>query len=65
MIGHTEKISSGQTFADFLNLYCDLDLKCSNPIFHRALQLIMQHYQTKFGCKQTSSLEDIVKIVIF
>ena len=33
MIGHTEKISSGQTFADFLNLYCDLDLKCSNPIF--------------------------------
>ena len=25
----------------------------------------MLYYQTKFGCEQTSSLEDIVKIVIF
>ena len=23
---------SGQTFTDILNLHCDLDLKCSNPI---------------------------------
>ena len=26
---------------------------------------MMLHYQTKFNCKPTSSLEDIVKIVIF
>ena len=29
----TEKISSGQTFTDILNLRCDLDLERSNPIF--------------------------------
>ena len=28
-----QKISSGQTFINILNLCCDLDLKCSNPIF--------------------------------
>ena len=32
---------------------------------HRALWLMMLYYQTKSGCKGTSSLEDIVKIVIF
>ena len=26
---------------------------------------MMLYYQTKFGCKQTSSLEDIVEIVKF
>ena len=30
-----------------------------------ALWLMMLYYKTKFGCKQTSSLEDIVKIVVF
>ena len=28
-----QKISSGQTITDILNLCCDLDLKCSNSIF--------------------------------
>ena len=28
-----QKNSSGQTFTNILNLHCDLDLKCSNPIF--------------------------------
>ena len=28
-----QKISSRKTFTDILNLCCDLDLKCSNPIF--------------------------------
>ena len=32
-IGHSEKISSGQTLTDILNFHCDLDLECSNPIF--------------------------------
>ena len=54
------------TNSDILTLCCDLDLECSNPIFfHRTLQLIMQCYQTKFGCKWNCSLEDIIEIVIF
>ena len=35
MIAHMKKISSGQTFTDMLNLCCDLDLECSNPIFQQ------------------------------
>ena len=57
-----QKISSRQTFTNILNLHCDLDLACSNPIFHRTLCLTMLYYQTKFGSKWTSSLEDIVKM---
>ena len=30
-----QKISSGQTFTDILNLHCDLDLEHSNPIFQK------------------------------
>ena len=60
-----QKISSRQTFTDILNLCCDLDFECSNPVFHRTLQLMMLYYWNKFGCKWTSSLEDIVKTVIF
>ena len=61
-----QKISSGQTITNILNFCCDLDLECSNPVFfHKTLWFIMMHYHTKFGCKPTSSLEDIVKIVIF
>ena len=33
--------------------------------FHRTLWFTMLYYQTKSGCKQTSSLEDIVEIVLF
>ena len=62
---HTEKISSGQTFTDILNLRCDLDLEHSNPIFHRTLRLMILYYQTKFGCKLTRNLEHKTEIVIF
>ena len=60
-----QKISSRKSFSDILNLRCDLDLKRSNPVFHRTLQLMMLYYQTKFGCKSTSSVEDTTEIVIF
>ena len=60
-----QKMSSRQTVTNILNHSCDLDLECSNPIFHRTLQLTILHYQIKFGCEQTSSLADMVKIVIF
>ena len=30
-----QKISSGQTFTDILNLRCDLGIKRSNPIFQQ------------------------------
>ena len=33
--------------------------------FHRTLQLMVLYYQTKFGCKQTNTLEDIAETVIF
>ena len=74
-----QKVSSGQTFTDILNLCCDLDLKHSYPIFpqhtltlntvilffHSTLWFIMLYYQIKFGCKLTSSLEDTTAIAIF
>ena len=57
-----------RTNTDILNLCCYLDFESSNPFFfffHRSPQLMMLYYQTKFGCKQTSGLEDIVEIVLF
>ena len=42
-----------------------LTLKAVIPFFHRTLWLMMLHYQTKFGCKSTSSLEGTTEIVIF
>ena len=42
-----QKVSSGQTFTNILNLWCDLDLKCSNPIFPMTLWLMILYYQTK------------------
>ena len=45
-----QKISSGQTFIDILNLHCDLDHEPSNSFFfHRTLWLVMQYYQSKLG----------------
>ena len=35
MIGHTEKISSGQTFTDIFSHCCDFDFECSNLIFQQ------------------------------
>ena len=59
-------ISSGQIFTDIFNLRCDLDHERSNPFFsRRTLLLIMLYHQTEFGCKRTSSVEDVVDIVIF
>ena len=57
-VKHMEKISSGLTFTDILNLCCDLDLKHSNPIFPWDTPacdavLLMLYYQTKFTCEQT------------
>ena len=50
----------GQTFTDVLNLSCNLDLERSNPFLsHRTLRLITLYYETKFGGKLSSSLEDI------
>ena len=53
---------------NILNLCCDLDLdqwfECSHPIFiHRTLQLVIMYHQSKYGCKQISRLDDIVKTV--
>ena len=59
------KISSGQIFTDILNLRCDLDLEHSNPIFPQDTLAYNTVLQSKFGYKRTSSLEDIVEIVIF
>ena len=33
--------------------------------FHRTLRLMMLYFQTKLGCKSTSSLENTTEIVIF
>ena len=57
-----QKISSRQTFTDILNLLGLLNAVV--PFFHMTLQFMMLYYYTKFACKWTASLEDIVKIVI-
>ena len=57
-----QKIVSGQTFTDILNHYCDHDLERSHPIFP---QNTPAYDASKFGCKRTSSLEDLVKTVKF
>ena len=64
-IGNMEKISSGQTFTDILNFAETLTLNAELAFFNRTLWLMMLYHQTKFGCKLTSSLENIAKIVIF
>ena len=59
-----QKISSGQTFTGILNLSCDLDLKCSNPIFPQGTPAYDAVLPTQFGCKLTGSFEDTPEIVI-
>ena len=54
-----QKISSGQIFTDIFNLRCDLDLQRSNPIFPQDTLAYDVVLSIKFGCKRTSSLEDI------
>ena len=59
------KILSRQTFTNILNLHCDLDLESSITIFQQDSLAYELYYQTRSGCKWTSSSEDIAKIVIF
>ena len=42
-----------------------LTLNAVIQFFRRTLWLIMLYYHTKFGCKRTSNLEDIIEIVLF
>ena len=42
-----------------------LTLNTVTQFLHRTHWLMMLYYQTKFGCKRTSCLEDRVEIVIF
>ena len=48
------------------NFVVSLTLTTRIPFFfHRTPWLMMLYYQTKFGCKPTSCLEDTTEIVIF
>ena len=53
------------TNIDILAFAVTLILIAVIQFFHRTLQLMMQYYQTKSGCKWNSSLEDIAETVIF
>ena len=59
-----QKISSGHSLP-FWSFTVTSTLNTVIPFFHRTLQLMMLYYQTKFGCKPTSRLEDTTEIVIF
>ena len=58
------QLSSTQTFTNIFNLCFDLNLSAVTQFLHRTLQLMMLYYKTKFGCKQTSSLEDSHILII-
>ena len=61
-----QKITLDKYSLTFLTFSVTLTLSAVIQFFfRRTLWLIMLYYQTGFGCKWTSSLEDIVKIVIF
>ena len=49
-------ISSGQTAIDILNLYCDLDLENSNPIFWYFLQIFCLPILSAFLTKHLQAL---------
>ena len=53
-----------QTSIDILNLGVSLTLKTATKFSHTTLWLIMMYYQTKFGCKGISSLEDRVDAIV-
>ena len=58
-----QKISSAHSLT-FWTFIVTLTLKTVIPLFHRTILLMMLYYQTKFGCKPTSSLEATTEIVI-
>ena len=61
-----DKMFCGSYHPDKYSLFAvTLTLNTVMQFFRRTLWLIMLYYQTKFDCKRTSSLEDIVEIVIF
>ena len=60
-----QKIPSRKHSLTFWTFAVSLTLNTVIPFSHRAFWLMMLYYQTKLGCKRTSSLEDIVKIFIF
>ena len=59
-----QKIPSRHSLT-FWTFAVNLTLNAVTKFFHRILQFMMLYYQTKFTCKETSSLEDIAEIVIF
>ena len=58
------EILSGQTFTEVQNLHCDLDLEYSKATFHKTLQLMNMHCQTKLVAPPKSAVQNI-EIVIF
>ena len=60
-----QKISSRQTFIIIVTFAVTLTLNAVIPFFYRRLRLMMLYYHTRFGCKRTSTLENIVNIIIF
>ena len=50
--------SKKQSYFDFINIHCDLDLEDRNRTFHSTLHLMMMHHNTKFGYKQLSGSEE-------
>ena len=60
-----QKISSGQTVTDILNLCCDLDLECSNPIFPQDTLAYDAVLSNQVWLQMDQQFRDIVEIVIF
>ena len=65
MIGQTEKYNQDKHSLTFWTFVATLTLNAVIPVFNRTLWLMILYYQTEFGCKPTSSLEDTTEIVIF
>ena len=57
------EILSGQTFTDIQNLHYDLDLE-EQP-FHKTLQLMNMHCQTKLVAKKSEHAIEIVMISLY
>ena len=60
-----QKITPDKYSLTFLTFGVTLTLSAVIQFFRRTLWLIMLYYHSEFGCNRTSSLEDIVEIVIF
>ena len=58
---HTEKSHLDKCSLTFGTFAVTLTLSTVIAFFHRTLWLMMLYYQTKFGCKLTSRLEDAIE----